>query len=409
MANYSLIPSWNQVANMYPYAPGRGNQNNDEWTAVKKAAKKSREIRANERAAQRAARRDELALSRSFENAAEENDRIWEEAVPTRMISDRGELPERNIDILFGDVEPKTETYKKLKAEYPNVYNLFRPMAYLSAAYEQPQNVPEAIMSGLRDWLRIPNFSRTSKEEKADLDTWFDEYLASGGAGTGGGYAPDVSMMGSPFPEIAGYVPDWEAIKKARDIKAPEYKEEAFNPMNTIASMLMNADWINMDMSRSAKVMQDAFNHRAKNNADTYNANEEARYSAARQNLATQLAIENLRVKQAANAAELAIARWQAMQPKALGGNKLSWRDSAGNLHFEQVDKQGEARTLGSNEAIAMLAALDEKKLKNLTPEKIVQMAKKQSLLLQDKAAQVPWMQGYILQANEALNSRKEK
>lgn len=68
-----------------------------------------------------------------------------------------------------------------------------------------------------------------------------------------------------PFPEIKYESPDWDAIYKRLDsIKAPEYREEAFNPQMVMANMLMNADLVNMDFSRAGQVMQDAFTRRAK-------------------------------------------------------------------------------------------------------------------------------------------------
>lgn len=419
MTDYSLIPTWEQVATMYKYAPGRENLSNEEWAEFRKHSKQTRkELRENaqtKRQANLQAQRDQ----REFNKLAEENDAIWEEALPTKMITDRSDLPGRNIDILFGDGEPVTESYKKIKEQYPTAYKFLKPMAYLNAAYEQPQNVPEAIMSGVRDWLRIQNFpdlfkGQSDEEKEADFETWFDDYLReAGGGGSGIGLDANPALGGTPFPELAGYAPDWESLKKAMaELKAPEYKTAEYDPLSAIAVGLSNVNWnagIVPDFSGAVNKMVAMEEDYKKNKAEAENKTSEAKYQTARQNLANALALEDIRAKQAAQNAEIALARWQAMQPKALGGNKFVWRDGAGNLHWEAVDKGGEARTLGGNEALAALTSMDPKMIKNLTPEKIVQMAKKGSLLLQDKSAQVPWMQGFILQANDMLNASKQE
>lgn len=338
-----------------------------------------------------------------------------EKAAPGTIITDRSDLPNRNWEILWGGM-PNTPEGKKLREEYPKLSNLFNMNMYLDSAYQHPQNVPEAIWSGVRTWLKdkspfdwdVPGFLfKASDEDEEDFDPWEQEYLGwedKNGAGGAGTYDP---LAGNPFPSVGGYVPDWKTLREASNIEAPQYHEQAFNPMNTVANMLMNMDWINMDMSRAGRIMQDAFNRRAADNAKVANANEEAKYKTSRDKLNTALALEELRAKSAMQNAQLAIERWKSMQPKPLGGNKMYWRDSNGGLHFEAIDKQGEARTLGSNEAIARITSLDEKALKKLSDEDIVKMAKRGSLLLQDKAAQVPWMQGFILQAQMMKNSRQ--
>lgn len=84
----------------------------------------------------------------------------------------------------------------------------------------------------------------------------------------------------------------------------------------------------------------------------------------------------------------------------------MYWRDSNGNLHFQQIDKQGEARTVGTNAAMIEMLNLDEKKLKRMTPKKILERANQQALLYPDKD-KMPFIQGYILQATQML-PRKE-
>lgn len=405
MEDYSLIPTWEQVTAMYKYAPGRGDLSNEAWAKV----------RAEARAKKAAERKEELS-AKEFARMAEKADRAWTkaEAENNSLLKDRSELPGRNIDILFGDAEPATETYQKIKEQYPTTYKFLKPMAYLDAAYEQPQNVPEAIMSGVRDWLRIPDFEGSKKDEEADFDAWFDDYLQEAGAGSGGaGLGVNPALAGTPFPELAGYNPDWESIKKAMaELKAPEYKSAEYDPLSAISVGLSNVDWnsgIVPDFSGAVNKMVAMEEGYKKDKAEAENKTSEAKYQTARQNLANHLALEGIREKAAARNAEIALARWNAMQPKALGGNKMSWRDSAGNLHFEAIDKHGEARTLGSNEGMADILALGEKDLKNLTPQRLAKMAEKRALLIGDKASQIPYRQGYILQANEMLNAFNRK
>lgn len=327
------------------------------------------------------------------------------------LLTDRSQLPWTATNAYWWDRQAASDLYRE-GAKEGDLGKMARGQeigaraaeAWLMNAIDHPRTGPEFAASWL--WHSIPQISLGDEDEEAEFDNWFQNYLDQAGAGSGGGelgYEP-----GTPFPSISGYSPDWNSIRSALgNVRAPKYVEKDYDPMNTVANMLMNADWINMDMSKAGQVMQEAFDRRANDKARVANANEEARYNAERQNLANTLALENLRQKEAASKAELALARWQAMQPQALGGNKMVWRDSNGNLRFEAIDKNGEARTLGGNEAIAAITAMDENQLKNLTPEKIVQMAKRQSLLLQDNAAQVPWMQGYILQANDLLNASR--
>ena len=339
-----------------------------------------------------------------------------EKAGPGEIITDRSDLPNRNWEILWGGM-PNTPAGKKLREEYPKLSNLFNVNMYLDSAYEHPQNVPEAIWSGVRTWLKdkspfdwdVSGFLGWNSDdgEEGEFNPWEQEYLAwkNGGGGTGG----IADMAANPFPSIGGYSPDWKALKEAANIETPKYHEKAFNPMNTVANMLMNMDWINMDMSRAGKIMQDAFNRRADDNANVANKTEEAKYQAARDKLNTALAFEKLKAEQAQQAAALAIKRWEAMQPRALGGNKVFWMDKNNNPHFEALDKQGEARTLGGNEALAMLMDKSPKELKKMTYNDIVKLAKTRgSIWLQDKASYVPWLQGFILQAQMMKNSNMD-
>ena len=410
MEDYSLIPTWEQVAAMYKYAPGRGDLSDEEWAKVRAEAKAKRAVERKEALAKR---KEELS-AKEFARMAEKADRAWTkaEAENNALLKDRSELPGRNIDILFNNAEPATETYKKIKEQYPTAYKFLKPMAYLDAAYEQPQNVPEAIMSGVRDWLRIPDFGGSKKDEEAEFDAWLDNYIQEAGS-SGTGLDANSALAGTPFPELAGYNPDWKSLKKAiAELKAPEYKTAEYDPLSAIAVGLSNVDWnsgIVPDFSGAVNKMVAMEEGHKKDKAEAENKTSEAKYQTARQNLANLVALESIREKSAARNAEIALARWNAMQPKALGGNKMSWRDSAGNLHFEAIDKHGEARTLGSNEGMADILALGEKGLKNLTPQRLAKMAEKRALLIGDKASQIPYRQGYILQANEMLNAFNRK
>ena len=327
------------------------------------------------------------------------------------MIRDRSALPNTNENIWKAREEKAKE---KLAKGDPSGWwdSLVNWSDWVNNAVARPQNATEFAMAWAHDM--IPSFEfKSDKDKEAEFDNWFEKYLAQSGTGGTGGQLGQPAMMGTPFPDLAGYVPDWESLKKAMgELKAPEYKTAEYDPLSAIAVGLSNVDWnsgIVPDFSGAVNKMVAMEEDYKKNKAEAENKTSEAKYQTARQNLANALALENVRAKQAGHAAEIALAKWQAMQPKALGGNKFVWRDGAGNLHWEAVDKGGEARTLGGNEALAALTSMDPKMIKNLTPEKIVQMAKKGSLLLQDKSAQVPWMQGFILQANDMLNASKQE
>ena len=354
---YSWIPTWDQVKNNYPYKPkGPTEERKAELT----------ELRRN---------REDRALQKSFEKTAKENDELWNPP----LLTDRSQLPNRNAwwDVVSHVQKPQN---KKQFAE--------------AWAHDMMEEIASWFPWGSKD------------SDAADPLEYTPEFLAwkNGGGAGGGAYDP---LAGTPFPSIGGYSPDWKTLREAANIEAPQYHERAFNPMNTVANMLMNMDWINMDMSRAGKIMQDAFNRRADDNANVANKNEEAKYNVARDKLNTALAFEELRAKAAQQAAQIAIARWNAMQPKALGGNKMFWRDSKGGLHFEAIDKYGEARTLGSNEAMADLMSMDANKIRKMTPKQIAQLAERKALMLGENAAQVPFRQGYILMANQLKAGEK--
>lgn len=367
MAEVSLIPSWEGVAGAYPYAPGRGDESNEEWKYMRKQIKEARkQMRAEQRAFKQ--------YDKEFKKAEEEAG-LGE----PKFVLDRDDLPDRN--------------------EWWN----------LVGQYEQPKDKLDFVTSWAghtgeevgKYLLGLIGFGE-EEEKKADLKPWLEQYIASGG-GAGAGLGADAALANAvPFPKLAGYTPNWAKLEEGTKIDQPKYQEQAFNPWNTVANMLMNADWINMDMSRAGKVMQDAFNRRAADNAKVANANEEARVEQQRWQAARQMALEEMKANNAWKQAQLAVTQWQAQQPRALGGNKAYWLDSNGNLHFQQIDKQGEARTVGTNAAMIEMLNLDEKKLKRMTPKKILERANQQALLYPDKD-KMPFIQGYILQATQML------
>ena len=84
MAEVSLIPGWSEVAGAYPYAPGRGDESNEEWKHVRKQIK---EARKNMRAEQKAFKQ----YDKDFKEAEEEAG-----LNEPKFILDRDELPNRN-------------------------------------------------------------------------------------------------------------------------------------------------------------------------------------------------------------------------------------------------------------------------------------------------------------------------
>lgn len=394
MVDWAMFPSWDEVAAAYPYAPGRENLSNEEWKTLRAQAKEERE---KKRAAQKKAQADLKAFKQyeaDWDAAEAEN-----EEMPT-LITKRRQLPDRNVEAFKGAFGNPL-SFKVFKAGND----------YFTRVHNQPQNATElgfSIMSNILEdaW----NYFTADEEEKKnpEMKAWLEKYIASGGgsgAGLGAGISPE--LMGSPFPDLkvgldlSGYE---DALK---DVKAPEYQEEAFNPQMAMANMLMNADWINMDMSKAGKVMWDAFSKRAKNNADVANANAEAQSEYAKWKAAQKIALEELKANNAYKNAQIAMAKWQANQPRALGGNKMTWTDSNGNIHFQQVDKVGEARTVGTNAAMIDMMDLDGKALSRMTPKKILQRANAAAMLYPDKD-KIPFIQGYILQATSMLPTKGE-
>lgn len=277
---------------------------------------------------------------------------------------------------------------------------------YLSDVVNRPEDYGELAIATAHDtgewWASL--FSGDGEEkEDPQMKNWLETYIASGGgSGLGGAGMPGESV---PFPEIKYESPDWDAIyKKIEAVKSPDYKEEAFNPQLVMANMLMNADLVNMDFSRAGQVMQEAFNRRAKNNADVWNARESDRVENERWKIARDIALQEMKAADAFKRTQVELANWEARQPKALGGNKMYWRDSSGNLHFQQIDKEGEARTVGTN--AAMIDMLDSN-LKGMTPKKILQKANMAAMLYPDKD-KIPFIQGYISQAMGMLPMSEE-
>ena len=410
MEDYSLIPTWEQVAAMYKYAPGRGGLSDEEWAEFRKHTQQTRkELRENKRS------------RAEFEKAAKANDRLWQKAEKedSRMFKTGSELPDSNLNKYAQRVAQDLQNSGPLVTLADAIP---AGVEYINNAVARPQNAGELAVALAHDtgesvgnWLAgLFGLGNQNQKEEAEFDAWLDDYIQEAGTGSSGaGLDANSALAGTPFPELAGYNPDWESITKAMaELKAPEYKTAEYDPLSAIAVGLSNVDWnsgIVPDFSGAVNKMVAMEEGYKKDKAEAENKTSEAKYQTARQNLANHLALESIREKSAARNAEIALARWNAMQPKALGGNKMSWRDSAGNLHFEAIDKHGEARTLGSNEGMADILALGEKGLKNLTPQRLAKMAEKRALLIGDKASQIPYRQGYILQANEMLNAFNRK
>lgn len=322
------------------------------------------------------------------------NEADWSSIAPSKsdfLITSRDELPNRNWKQFNKDID---------KGNYISGFG-----NYVDKAINNPQNAGEVALSTLHNLGQLVGetgyglikdyFNDT--EKSADVSPWIEKYLAEYGGGGAGGDA-NANTTSVPFPSIA-FHSDFKGLDT--DISQPKYVEEEYDPLETVAKMLMNVDFINADMSRAAAVLDKDSSSERKNKAAVHNANEDARVEAEKWKAARKMALEELKLNLAEKNAALALQRWQAMQPRALGGNKLSWTDSTGNIHFEQVDKQGESRTLGENSASMDLLSMSPKKLKKMTPKQILERAKAQSLLLKDKSAQVPFVQGYILQANQ--------
>lgn len=384
-----LIPSWSEVAGSYPYAPGRAGMSNAEW---KQAREEAKQRRAQMRQAQAAA----LEGQRKREKAMREYEKDWAEAEQDilgqdKMVQSRDELPGRNREIL--------------REGKPTWGGLAR---YVEAAYEKPQNPVEGVISymghlGGDVGDAFANMFGWKDEEDKDtkLKPWLEQYIASGGGSGAGLTRPDAAAQaGLPFPDIkpvAGY-----SLEDLDKLEAPKYQEHEFDKWDAIAEGLANADWINMDMSKAVRAMNKWSEDKSKNKADTANATTEAEADLAKWKTAQKIAQQEANANLAFRNAQLAIAKWEAQQPRALGGNRMFWRDSNGNLHFQQIDKQGEARTVGNNAAMIEMMDLDPKKLKGMTPKKILQRANQAAMLYPDKD-KIPFIQGYIMQATQML------
>lgn len=399
----NLLPTWEEIVVSYPYAPGRGGLSDAEWKEFRDHTKKTREeLRQNKRD------------KREFMRIAEKSDKAWQEALETdsAMITNRSQLPGRNKDIPQIDLP-----------WFSPVGGLINSSRYLINAYERPQTPGEFIVSWAghtgeeagkvtkHTYNAIKRLFGLSDDEyeAVKANPWLEKYLASGGGGLGGSVGGVAE--GVPFPELNLGVDLKALAKAAKNIKAPKYVEQAYNPWDVIAAGLANADFSGdiPNFAKAVNAMNEITQAKDRNRAEIANANEEARYKTDLLRLNHAMQMEELRNKNNYTKAMVDLERWESMQPRALGGNKLSWRDANGNLHFEAIDKNGEARTLGTNAAMADLASMSERQLKRLTPKKILDLAKKQSLLLNDNAAQVPYMQGYLLQANQLLGLQGEE
>ena len=398
MVNISLIPTWGEVAGAYPYAPGRGDLSKDEWKTLR-----DKEIE------EREARRKMLNDSRkALKESAEEFKKYeadWDKAETENaggdMLTDRFQLPNRNI-----------KTYHE---KLHNTNKLDDPMAtveYITSAVDRPQNPLEFGLSwaagtgeSVGEYIAgLFGFGPEAEKKDTPLKDWMETYIASGG-GSGGAGLDSISATQTAYAEFNDQGTDWDGLKKAfARVKEPDYREAAFNPQLVMANMLMNADWVNQDMSKAGAVMQKAFDARAKNNADAWNARESDRYEKEKWEVLRDINIEEMKARDAFRQAQLALAKWEAQQPKALGGNRISWRDSSGNLHFQQIDKAGEARTVGTN--AAMIEMLDGD-LEGMTPKKILQRANAAAMLYPDKD-KIPFIQGYIMQATAMLPQKED-
>lgn len=396
----NLLPTWEEIAVNYPYAPGRGGLSDAEWKEFRDHTKKTRaELRQNKRD------------RKEFMRIAEKSDKAWQEALKadSAMITDRSQLPGRNKDQLAqGGLTTSPLT------------NMGITGSYLIDAYNKPQTPGEFAISWAghtgEEVGNVINYLTNmllggDDEEEANFKPWLEQYLASGGGGPGGSIGIGNEAAGVPFPDINLGLNLAALDAAAKNIKAPEYKEQAYNPWDVIAAGLANADFSGdiPNFAKAVNAMNEITQAKDRNRAEIANANEEARYKTDLLRLNHAMQMEELRNKNNYTKALVDLERWKSMQPRALGGNKLSWRDANGNLHFEAIDKNGEARTLGTNAAMADLASMSERQLKRLTPKKILDLAKKQSLLLNDNAAQVPYMQGYLLQANQLLGLQGEE
>lgn len=398
MVDLIMLPSWNEVAAAYPYAPGRGDLSNEDWKALRAQTKEERE---KKRAAQKKAQADIKAFKQyeaDWDAAEAENTEM------PALLTDRSQLPNRNKDV-FADAFSNPLGWGAEEAAGQ----------YLANAMEKPQNTGEFGISWLghtgeetgKFLLSLLGLDDEEEKKNPEMKSWLEKYIASGGDGAGLGAGVSPELMGSPFPDLkigldlSGYE---DALK---DMKAPEYSEREFDKWDAIAEGLANADWLNMNMSKAVRAMNKWSEDKSKNKADVANANAEAQSEYAKWKAAQRIALEELKANNAYKNAQIAMARWQANQPRALGGNKMTWTDSNGNIHFQQVDKVGEARTVGNNAAMIEMMDLDEKALSRMTPKKILQRANAAAMLYPDKD-KIPFIQGYILQATSMLPTKGE-
>ena len=314
------------------------------------------------------------------------------------LIKDRSELPNRNTDRLPYPGQQIVDPLGAAVATGDYIYH----------AAENPQNAGEFGLSwaantgeSIGDYI-LSLFGAGEDKESTPKKTWLETYLAQGGPGGGAGMvAGGQGGEGIPFPEINLGMRDIDTSK----VKAPQYEGNPYNVWDVLAAGFANADFSGKlpDFSKAVNEMNRITAEGNKSVTDAKNATEEARASAERWQVAQEFAKEEMRQRNALAQANMALAKWQAMQPRALGGNKTYWRDANGNIHWEQLDKQGEARTLGQNAALSDLAQMSDKELSRMTPKKIMQRAQQQSLLLQDKNSQIPFMQNYYIQGLQMI------
>lgn len=326
------------------------------------------------------------------------NKELAKQRAKENLIKDRSELPNRNMDRL---PYPGQHTFDPFGA-------IVATGDYIHHAAENPQNAAEFGISwaantgeSIGDYI-LSLFGAGNDKKDTPKKTWLETYLAQGGPGGGAGMAAgDLGGKGIPFPEINLGMKDIDTSK----VKAPQYEGTPYDVWDVLAAGFANADFSGdlPDFSKAVNEMNRITSEGKKSVADAKNATEEARASAERWQVAQEFAKEEMRQRNALAQANIALAKWQAMQPQAVGGNKTYWQDANGNIHWEQLDKQGEARTLGQNAALSDLAQMSDKELKRLTPKKIMQRAQQQSLLLQDKNSQIPFMQNYYIQGLQMI------
>lgn len=393
-----LFPSWDEIANRYPYAPGRGDMSNEEWAQARADAKAKRAALREQEKIQKQVRKEQEKREKDFK----QYERDWTKAeneMDSGLITNRDELPNRNLEILR----------KGIKNRDANLIDLAK---YSAAAVENPQNPLELGLSFLshtgeetgKYLASLFGLGDDESSERTDLNPLVLKYMGGvgGGSGAGAGLGLPQDAGNYAFPDIQlGY--NIKAVEDALgNVKKPEYKEQDYDPMNTVADMLMAVDLVNMDFSGVSKAFNDAYNARRKDVADTYNKNENARFETEKWNALQKIALEEMKNKAALQQANLAIQKWQASQPRALGGNKMAWVDSSGNLRFQEIDKQNEARTVGTNAALMQYADLSPKQLKKLTPKQIYKQAVAAAMLYPDKD-KTAYINGYMQQANMFL------